>query len=257
MSNNPTIDEVMVSEIKRDIAERYFGFRKLIEEDKLTLEEKIRHYSYILEKRISFDLLRIYVLLRDESIIKEFLDLIGLHQELFYDPYLVQSANIPRRVLACQHFRGFFRSSRFQNYIFDCYENLTFHTELYLRKITELETEQGIITEEIKQFYHNNDLSVIMQFLKSMGDPQLSGAMQGGVEIGIAEGLDQKLNITPPPSIEQTLTIIPPLKSLATIKKPFKRLIKRAYAIQPSEILQVFSEKETWCDRTDPENQRI
>jgi len=251
MGKNPTLDEVMSSEIKRDIAERYFGFRKLIEEDKLSLDEKIRHYSYILEKRISFDLIRIYVLLRDEDIILSFLDLIGLHEKLFYDPHLVQSVNIINRVLACQRFHGFFRSSRFKNYIFDCYENLTFHTGLYLRKINELQEEQGLITEEIKQFYHDNDLSVIMHFLKSMGDHKVSGSMQGGLEVGLADGLDKKLSITPPMQIEQTLTILPPLQPLADIKSSLKRLIKKAYAIQPPEILDLFNKKETGCDRTD------
>ena len=76
-------DEFLADEIKRDIAERYFGFRKLIEEDTIALKDKIKLHSFILEKRISFDLVRIYVLLKDENLIKEFLDLIGLHEELF------------------------------------------------------------------------------------------------------------------------------------------------------------------------------
>ena len=67
MALKQTIDEVLSTEIKRDIAERYFSFRKLIEEDEMDLEEKIRQYSIILEKRISFDLIRIYILLKKEK----------------------------------------------------------------------------------------------------------------------------------------------------------------------------------------------
>ena len=253
MAKEQTLDELMSSEIKRDIAERYFSFRKLIEEDELAFTEKIRHYSYILEKRISFDLIRIYVLLKDENIIREFLALIGLHEVLFYDPYLIQSPNISKRVLSCQRFHGLFRSSRFKNYIIDCYENLTFHTELYHEKISELQNDRIMIIEEIKQFYHDNDLSVILNFIQSLGDPQVSSAMQGGMEIGLAEGLDKKLKIAPPLPIEQVLTIMPPLKPLKKIKSSLKKLIKKAYVIQSPEILALFDEKQTECNRADPE----
>jgi hypothetical protein len=251
---NPTLDEVMSLEIKRDIAQRYFGFRKLIEEDELALEEKEKQYSYILQKRISFDLIRIYVLLRDEKLIRAFLDLIGLHEKLFYDPHLLQSPKIPSRVLSCQRFHGLFRFSRFKNFIFDCYENLVFHTELHRGKIAELQEERSIIIEEIKQFYHDNDLSVIMNFLKSMGNPQVSGPMHGGLEVGLAEGLDKKLSIAPPLPIEQVMTLLPALKPLAEIKTPFKRLTKKAYAIQPSEILAIFDRKDSGCERGDPDD---
>lgn len=251
MGDDPTLDEIMASEIKRDIAQRYFGFRKLIEEDELALQDKIKHYSYILEKRISFDLIRIYVLLKDRQIILAFLDLIGLHRQLFYDPYLAESKTITRRVLSCQRFRGLFRFSRFKYFIFDTYQNLVFHIDLYQQKIEELEDDHEMITEEIKQFYRDNDLSVIMHFLKTMGDPQLTGSMRGGLEVGIAEGLDKKLSIEPPQPIEQTLTILPPLKPLSEIKSPFKKLIKRAYTIQPPEILSIFENKNTPCDPSD------
>ena len=111
MISRQSPEDSLSSEIKRDIAERYFGFRKLIEEDKLALKDKIKHHSFILEKRISFDLLRIYVLLRDEKLIKEFLELIGLHETLFFDHYLLESQNITRRVLSGMSFHGFFRFS--------------------------------------------------------------------------------------------------------------------------------------------------
>ena len=102
--------------------------------------------------------------------------------------------------------------------------------------------------EEIKQFYHDNDLSVILHFLQALGDSQTGGPMQGGLEIGLADGLDRKLNIKAPLPIEQVLTIMPPLKPLAEIKSSLKDLIKRAYEIQLSEILAIVDENFTPCD---------
>lgn len=249
MPRYPTLDEVMSSEIKQDIAQRYFGFRKLIEEDKLDLEEKVRQYSFILEKRISFDLIRIYVLLRKDRLIKAFLNLIDLGEELFYDPYLAESENIARRVLSCQEFHGWSRASRFRNYILDCYQKLAFHAAAYRSKVKELEQEHGIIQEEIRQFYQKNDISNILHFLHFLGDSQGAGDLQGGLEIGLGERLAGKMQIKPPLPIEQVLLFLPPLKPLAEIKDELKKLIARAYKEQPVWILELFGKRHPQCER--------
>lgn len=249
MVKSPGIDEVMSSEIKQDIAERYFGFRRLIEEDGLDLEERIRQHSFILEKRISFDLIRIYVLLREERLIKAFLELIGLRERLFFDPYLTESENIARRVLSCQEFHGWSRAGRFRNFILDCYEKLSFHAEAYRTRVEELQQQHGILVEEIEQFYRKNDISAILHFVQSLGDPGIAGDMQGGMEIGLAEGLASKLRIKPPLPVEQVLVLLPPLKSLAAIKSKLKKLIGQAYKIQPPWILELFSRGSSPCER--------
>ena len=59
-------EDILAVELKREIAERYFGFRKMIEEDTLDLTEKIKFQLSILEKRISYELIRIYILLKND-----------------------------------------------------------------------------------------------------------------------------------------------------------------------------------------------
>jgi len=252
----PTLDEVMGAEIKQDLASRYFGFRKLIEEDALGLEEKARQHSFILQKRISFDLIRIYVLLHDDGLIKKFLALSGLNEELFYDPYLIESENIARRVLVCQEFRGWTRTTRFRNYILDCYDRLTLYAGVYRSRVEELLKEQKLILEEIEQFYRKNDISAILHFVQKLGEPRVSGDMQGGMETGLVEGLADKLQIEPPRPIEQVLFILPPLKPLAEIKNELKELIRQAYAMQPSWIFELFSRSHAPCERREGGNGR-
>ncbi|OGQ95674.1 MAG: hypothetical protein A2521_17295 [Deltaproteobacteria bacterium RIFOXYD12_FULL_57_12] len=241
MPKKQTIDEILSTEIKRDIAERYFSFRKLIEEDTMDLAEKIRQYSFILQKRISFDLIRIYILLRDETLIQAFLTLVNLDQKLFYDPYLAESPTITQRVFERQMFSGFTRAGRFKNFFLACYENLYFNTKIYQKKIAELRDEQDMIVEEIKEFYANNDLSAIMGFLHRLGNEETCGCMQGGMETGLVEGLDQKLRIGPPPPIEQVMTVIPPLSEPAAIRSKLKKLAGQAYDRQRPEFLKMFA----------------
>ena len=250
MFKRQSLDKILSSEIKQDIASRYFGFRKLIEEDTLDLTEKIKRYSFTLDKRISFDLIRIYILLKQEEFIDSFINLANLEKKLFFDAYLTESKTIAERVFTCQEFRGFTRKGRFKKYLLYCYENLHFHTELYRKEISELEEKHEMIEEEIKHFYSGNDISAIMGFLHSISDEKpCSSCMQGGMEIGLAEGLGKKLQINAPPPIGQMMTVISPLRPLDRIRGQLKKLAGKAYARQSPEFLKMFDLKKTGCDR--------
>ncbi len=235
------IPDLLILEVKKELADRYFGFRKLIEEDSLALDDQIRQHSFILEKRISFDLIRIYILLKEQGLIHEFLGLTDLNEALFYDPYLVESPTIRQRVFEGQMLHGFTRAGRFRNLIFDCYERLAAHVHLYREKYAELEEMQSTISGEIELFYRQHDLGSIMGFMRSLGDPSVSGGMAGGMENGLAEGLDQRMKITAPPPIAQYLPIIPPLPDLTTIKPRLKGLAKRAFSLQGAEFFTCFT----------------
>ncbi len=231
------IQDVLAYELKKEIADRYFGFRKLIEEDKLDLTEKFRQYSFILEKRISFDLIRIYILLKDEELIQAFLDLIKLRQHLFYDPYLVQSQEIRNRVFEGVRIRGLTRFNCFRNLVEDCYERLAFHVERYREKFEELMALHDDIDEEIKVFYRQNDLGTIMGFLRSLGNPTVSGGMEGGMEIGLTEVLERKLAVEAPLPIEHYLPLISPLPPYEKVAGELKELLKRAFPLHSDEFL--------------------
>lgn len=244
-----SIPDHLSFEIKKEIADRYFGFRKLIEEDKLDLDQKIKQYSFILEKRISFDLIRIYILLNDEELIHAFLSLTGLEEELFYDPYLTQSPTIKARVLEGVHLKGLTKAGRFKKLVFDCYERLVDHVDLYREKIEELKDLHDNINEEIKIFYKKNDLGTIMGFLRSLGDATVSGGMEGGMEVGVAGSLDKKMRIEPHLPIEYYLPIIPPLAPLGAIRSELKKLINRAYHLHDEAFLATFKKKTSWSSR--------
>ncbi len=236
------IQDVLAYEIKKEMADRYFGFRKLIEEDTLDLKEKARQHSFILEKRISFDLIRIYILLREKKIIQDFLHLTGFKEELFYDPYLAESQNIKTRVFQGTKLRGFTWKGRYKNMIFDIYERLVVHTEQYREMASELEELGETIQEEIKIFQRNNDLGNIMGFLRSLDRHSSHGAMQGGMEAGIAENLQKKLQIQPPElksSQEAILNTPPPLSS---IKSRLKELLNEAYKLHGESFRLFFAE---------------
>lgn len=245
----PSITDALTYEIKRDIANRYFGFRKLIEEDTLALSEKICQYSVILEKRISFDLIRIYILLRDESLIQEFLSLTNIPEDIFYDPYLAQSETIRQRVFEGVRFRGLTKRGCFANAVVDCYERLVEHVEQYREKFAELVSCQELIHSEIDLFYKKNDLSSILGFLRSLGD-SANSCLQGGMEPHISTDLEDKLKITPPAPISQSLPVIPPLVPLPAIRQQLNKIINTAFKQQSPDIHDYLSTKTLFSRHT-------
>jgi len=110
--------QTLAFEVKKDIAERYFGFRKIIEEDSNDYQKEIIESTLVLETKIGFDLLRIYALLQEDSLIKEFYTLTNLGDVLFFDSYISTSQSIRKRLFQDQDIHGFFRQSRFSNMFF-------------------------------------------------------------------------------------------------------------------------------------------
>ncbi len=229
------IGESITYEVKKDVASRYFGFRKLIEDDKLALREGISKYSRILEKRISFELIRIYILLKDEDLIGRFLTISGLNKQMFYDPYLTESATIRQRVFEGIRLRGLTRKGRYKNAVLDCYERLTIHVEQYRARFAELSDEQKMISEEIKIFYQKNDLSAIMGFLRSLDAVDIP--LEGAMAPAMAGEMDDKLRISPPPAIDYYLPLMPPLTPLAEVRGELKKISALAFKRHKDDIL--------------------
>ena len=85
------IDEMLSFEVKKELADRYFGFRKLIEEDIEDYDNQVVAAFRRLEQKIGFDLVRLYILLKDEQVIHDFFQITGLKERLFFDTYHPQT----------------------------------------------------------------------------------------------------------------------------------------------------------------------
>ncbi len=221
-------------EIKKDIADRYFGFRKIIEEDSDNYHQEIIDATLALEKRIGFDLLRIYALLQDDQLISRFYELTKLGDVLFFDSYISQSPTIRKSLLADQPVHGFFRKSRFRNMFFDIYETLRDHVNDYRVRLANLVEEHEVIAEEINIFYKKNDISGIMLFLRDLdGSSSTLGSMAGGLESSGSISMEQKMRLHAPESAEKILPVLPPLPPKGSIRSELIHLVNKAYALQP------------------------
>lgn len=236
------IDDIMAIELKREIAERYFGFRKMIEEDTLGLLEKMQYQISVLEQRISFELIRIYILLQEEKLIHDFMKLTGWEEKLFYDPYITESGTIRKKVFKGIKIRGLTRSGRFKNLVFDAYDRLVQHVEHYRANLEEIEIMRETINAEIDLFYRKNDIGNIMGFLRGLDAPGEEASMGVGPHVDATNSLAHKMRIQGPPPLAQELITIPPLAPLPSISKDLKKVIDKAFKLHGGKILAELSQ---------------
>lgn len=226
------ISKVLSYEIKKELADRYFGFRKLIEDDKKELSREIHFSSITIENKIVRDLVRLYILLKDEGLIRNFLDLIGLDKKLFFDPYFLESPTIKKLMFSGIKSRGLTRAGRFKNLVTDCYKNLVEDVERYREKYAELQEERKTIEEEIKLFYQKNDIGSILDFLRNLdGGEEGSSSLQAVPQPGFSENIERKMIIKPPVPLDSQLSILPPIVPLPQIKNKLQSLAEQAYAL--------------------------
>ena len=226
--------KTLAFEVKKDIAERYFGFRKIIEDNSNDYQKEIISSALLLETRIGFDLLRIYALLRDDELIKQFYKLTNLGDILFFDSYVNNSPTIRKRLFEDQKTTGFFRKSRFTNMFLEVYKSLSHHVDNYRTRIASLVENHDVIKEEINIFYQKNDISGIMLFLRNLdGDSSTYGTMSGSLESGGAISMENKMRLHAPEPVEKFLPVLEAIPDPSSIKSELKNLINSAYYKQP------------------------
>jgi hypothetical protein len=226
------ISKVMTYEIKKELADRYFGFRKLIEEDKKELARAIHQQSISTEQSIVIDLARIYTMLKKQELIESFLQVSGLGDAIFYDEYMISSSTIRARVFAGVKARGLTRKGRFKNLFLGCYEMLVYHVDAYREKLGKLLEDRELIKEEIEVFYRKNDIDSILGFLRSLDDPGDQGLAMPPQKFATG-GLKSKMAVAPPDPVEKSLAIFPPLVPLPQIKSQLKKLAEQALMNHP------------------------
>lgn len=229
------LNSTLAFEVKKEIADRYFGFRKIIEEDTNEYQKKIIASALELEDKIGFNLVRLYVLLQDNSLIADFFKITGLGETLFYDPYISKSPTIRKKVLADIRVHGLTRKRRFRNMFFDIYDSLAQYIADYRQDILDLAEDQEMIKEEINLFYKKNDISGIMLFLRGMDGvtPGSSGPMAGSIDIDNSITMENKMRLQPPQPVEKFLPILSLIPSAKEKKTELQQLIDTAFSRQP------------------------
>lgn len=233
------IGKALTYQIKREIAERYFGYRKIIEEDRQALEAMIPGPRFLYEQKIGKDIIRIYVLLRDLNLIDEFLSLAGWEGRPFFDQYTVESGTVRKQLFKNIELHGWTAHSRFTNLLLDNYERLYLDTFEYREKLDEVLEETQVIDEEVRQFEEKFSLEEIMSFLNTLDRrDDLAGMLGENLPAGRAEDLSSRLELVPVGDLEKLLPKVPELPAPNKVRGSLRDLAHRADETHKEEVLK-------------------
>lgn len=237
------IGKALTYQIKREIAERYFGYRKIIEEDRQALEAMIAGLRFLYEQKIGRDIVRIYILLRDLNLIDEFMSLAGWKGRPFFDQYVVESGTIREQLLKNIGLHGWMAHSRFTNLFLDCHERLYLDAFEYREKLDEVLEEAQVIDEEIRQFKEKFVLEEIMSFLNTLDRrDDLVGVLGENLPTGRAEDLSSRLELVPVGDLEELLPKVPELPQPNKVKNSLKDLAHRVAKSHKEEVLKTIGD---------------
>ncbi len=206
------VAKALAYQVKRELAERYFGFRKLIEEDTTKYFHLIEEIRKKFEKEMAQEFSRIYLILRDKDLINRFLELTNFSKAFFYDESLFISKDTIQKLFKDLNVKGWTSKGRFKRLFLDTYYRLYKILEKYAEAFQELEVESEVINEEIKRFKEKFDLTEIMNFLKTFeSSPELTSLGQPEYRESVV-ALEKELEIgrVPPPDAFLPRTGLPP-----------------------------------------------
>ncbi len=225
-------------EIKKEMADRYFSFRTLIEDDTKALNQAVADAVEI-EQIVAIDLTRMYILLHDEQLIDTFIQCSGLTETYYFDPYILTSAAIKERMFQDISVWGLTWRGRFTKIFLNCYDDLCRHIDIFRANREDLAEEQELIGETISLFYRQNDISSMLSFFRSMESAgQMGSSMEGSMNTGFDDAMEKKMRIVPPRPVDQKIHAIPPLVPAEQIKDDLKQLASDAFEFHPTDFMQ-------------------
>ena len=223
------IENILTLEGKNELAKRDFGFRKIIEEDTAANFEAIKKASAKLEESVGQDLVCIYNLLNQTSLLQKFYTLTGIPKNLFTDAF-INTTPTRDSVITKQKYRGLTRKGCLHNSFFDTYDRLYEHIIDYNKTFSDLVDDHTTICEQIRLFYRKNDIHTIFQFLRSLDQSQTGDAAH---LVGSENSMEAKLRIDPPPPVNDLLPELEPIPTARSIRKELKALVTEACIQQP------------------------
>ncbi len=233
------IDKALAYQVKKEIAQRYFRLRKLIEDDSTNLQKLIKRLNEIYQNDIKKSLLRIYSLLIDEELIKEFILKLGLTHIPFLKEFKNLSYEEKKKLLKDIEGGGWFKIGRHSNKILKSYEDFYRKWQKYFDLREEVFDELAIVKEEIEHFKKNYSLDEIMHFLKGLNleEEAMKASLGSGIDVKKTNSLDSEMAIDIDlkkimESIPK-LDKIPPLEEISSI---LKKLARRAYLHHKKDI---------------------
>jgi hypothetical protein len=244
---SPDIEKALAYQVRKEIAQRYFRIRKLIEDDSANIKRMIGQLQEVYEKRLKPALIRIYVLLMDEELIERFLRETGWQGRPFWDEYVNSSPGSKKALIRGMETHGWLKSTRFTNLVLESYEKLYREYLEFDDLREEILDELAIVKEEIQQFESNYSLDEIMAFLRNLNfeDESTIKALGKNIDSSKMGELEKKLSFPDISKIQEQMPEVPKLPGPEEMEDRLKDLAHEAYDRHRDDCIELLEEAES------------
>ena len=225
-------------EVKQEIADRYFGFRRRIEAEIQNYLQRLHTIDQEITTRIQLDIRRMQFLLQKDRLFKAFL-LVARLPERFTDDAWQLPTVTPLQLFAQIKGEGFTRRRRFRDLAFKVYLSLAANIAAYREAYLDIKEQHEDICTQIDDFHRTNDLPSILSFIRSFDTAEADRLKFLHSETALHPGrnLDQDLKISHPRPVDNTMPMLTPVPTLKQVKGALTELLDQAFLLHPESPL--------------------
>lgn len=231
------ISAALAYQVKKEIAENYFGSRKALEEerDDLTRQEGILKKAW--EQEVLSTLTRIYLLFIREEEGRAFLDLIKREDLIKSINRGLKDQGIPPFPLSCSLPFTLTAKGKYKKLIVSLYQLARTQGEALGNEFRTLQKKVSLFNEELNHFNSCFNLSDILSLIHSFENrDDLKGVLGDNTDPLAVPLLEKKLMLKPLELDPEGETLLRPLPPIKEIQGPLKLLIDLAFQGHCPEI---------------------
>jgi hypothetical protein len=231
------IAAALAYQVKKEIAENYFGARRSLEEEREELLSRSRKLVRSWEKEVLPLLIQIGSLLMSETAVRAFLKIIKREDLLPLLKKETAECKPNQEVLSCSPSFALTARGKYRNLIFATYALARQRMKKLAEEIEGLEKQAVLFNEDLAKFNTSFCLSDILSFIKALdGVDGLKGVLGENIDPRAVPLLEEKLLLRPLQLSREGLPsrlVLPPLKE---IKGPLGKCLDQAYSEHCPEI---------------------
>jgi hypothetical protein len=239
------IAAALAYQVKKEIAENYFGTRRLLEEEREAIVSRARKLLRSWEKEVLPPLIQVGQLLMSEPSIQAFLGIIRREDlfPLFKKGLAGQKLN--QTPITCSPSFALTVRGKYRNLVFATYALARQRIKKIAEDFQKLEKQVALFNEDLAKFNASFCLSEILSFIKALdGVDGLKGVLGENMDPRAVPLLEEKLTLRPLQLSREGL--LPPslsLPSLKEIKGPLGPCLDEAYLEHCSEIKEMMENR--------------
>ncbi len=238
------IASALAYQVKKEIAENYFGTRKILEEERNDLIRQEKKLEKASQQEVLPILIRIHHLFMGEEEGQSFLDLLQRGDLIESAKQAIQDRGINPSPIPSDFPFAFTAKGKYKSLIFTLYHMAKAKIDELLEEFNILQKQAALFNEDLTKFKSSYSLPDILSLIKSIeGADGLKGVLGENTDPRSVPLLEEKLLLRPLDFSREKVLVLRALPNVTEIQEPLNRLIDQTFQTHRSEIKKALRDK--------------